>query len=264
MIDLRDYPVTAAVPSSLEGEYLRRAEVRRQQLAETEVPQATLAYLYCLNRHDLTDDERTSVDEHQDRALRGRKENRKINTLEVQAQEETSRAIYRGTPGYVPEDVKADRIGNPKTWYNYQTYMHARDVEDLKLEGNFGEFPIKGSPDIRGLLESREIMQIADRVEESAGSYPSLADMGIVRDHEVICSDHIVRAATTAEHLGYDALHAEDIVRTVADHNAFVEELSTSVTSAEANVALDQGLSVLWNAGGSGKHFIIHLGEIND
>ena len=80
--------------------------------------------------------------------------------------------------------------------------------------------------------------------------------MSIKEIFETKCKDNLVRSTTTTEHIGYDVYHKDDALHTVEKHNMFTN-LLTKVTAQQAQVAMEEGSMVLWNAGNSGKHFIV-------
>lgn len=249
------------LPLSVEGEYERRAEVRRQFLLEGFMPEQTVDYWAAINRHTLKDSERWAIDTRTDEEVRlGISRPRVINANDLKIQERTARTLYRddeGFPliGYIPEFVFAERQPVP-TVYNLQKYMHTLDTAELSTVDHLGEAPILGMSEMRNALNVREIAQIMDRVEEATGNYPTLEEMGIVKGHEVLCEDRIVRAITTAEHVGYDTLHEGDKEQTVEKHNTSTDT-RTSVTRDACACWSEEGAMVLWNAGDSGKHFIV-------
>ena len=218
----QDAPV---LPLSMEGEYERRAEVRRQLLLEGFVPEQTVDYWAAINRHTLEDSARWAVDARADEEVRlGISRPRGINANDLKIQERTARAIYRdneGFPliGYVPEFVFAERQTAP-TVYNLQKYMHALDTAGLSTVDHLGEAPILGMSEMRNVLNVRETIQMMDRIKEATGDYPTLEEMGIVKAHEVVCKDRIVRSATTAEYTGYDTLHENDKTQTTRDRKS--------------------------------------------
>jgi hypothetical protein len=242
----------------VEGEHTRHVEIRRQLLAEGFVPQASAPYLVCLNRYELTEEELAQVNKYRQQQASGSDQD---NALDLEAQERTARALYGELFGYAPEREQVTQQLVPR-WYNLPTYIHALDMLELPIVGYFGEAPIFGM-DVRETLETREMMQLLDRIKEATGDYPTPEEMGLVATHETICTDRVVRAAT----VDYDKLHARDKMQTVDKHDRGIKEAKkrklSAVSARQAQSAVEEGSMVLWNAWNSGKHFVVeHTQEV--
>jgi hypothetical protein len=260
---------------SVIGRTLRQQEVERQELEEGQIWAGGDTYLSAaVNRHELCEEDRKRIDSNRDDEIKTEiaKENalgRILGDLENLVDSvwtflfpTTSESLY-GIAGLdygsYWEDPKPTSMPTPPPKEIYkQLSAHELLMEKAEAIGEFHGKPVKAL-DLNSATDTWEDDDTALRTEygklynEENGPCPPLELM----EGYAVCEDRIVRRGTTTEAAGYDKHHEGKAnhkgTLTVSTHNA-VDNLKPATTN-EAHQLTEEGAVILWNAGGSGKHF---------